>query len=164
MQRSEELHPSEDVLARVAVSTCPTALAAGEGHVGARAMHCAVEAEIEAQALRGIHDIGGQHEADDDVGPDFGEGPVLAPQQLREQVYLRVVEDVVVVRMRDAREVFAQRRRNAYLRGELDAVPIAAVWRMTVSKWGTSSSTARTAVERMAVLSTLAVWKSGSAM
>ena len=56
----------------------PSALGAWERDTCALAVDGAEETQIQAQTLRGVHEIGAGDEADDDVRTDLGEGPGLA--------------------------------------------------------------------------------------
>jgi hypothetical protein len=61
----------------------PPVLGTGKGDPGALAVYGAVEAQIEAQPLCGVHEVGAGHKAHDDVGTDLGEGPRLALREGR---------------------------------------------------------------------------------
>jgi hypothetical protein len=81
-----------------------------------------VETEIVGQRARGVHCIGRRDKADDDVGTDFGPGPVVGFGEGGEDVDLAVVKDFGGVWFREAGLGFFEGDLEFDFVGEFDAV------------------------------------------
>ena len=114
----------------------PGLLAAGERDGGTVAVDVAIDGEEEAEALSKVHEVVGGHEADDGVRPDLAEGPGLGGDGAREDIVLRVVEDVGSIGLRDAGAGFFVGWMVGYVAVEFGAIGLESVGYVVIVCWG----------------------------
>jgi hypothetical protein len=85
-------------------------------------VNVAVETEIVGEGARGVHGVGRGDESDDDVGTDFGPGPVVGFGEGGEDVDLAVIKDFGGVWFGEPGLGFFEGGMEFYFVGEFDAV------------------------------------------